>query len=42
MWPEPKPLRNKLYGSLEELKRAAAFVRTTVVICWLLNVPATC
>ena len=27
MWPEPKPLRDKLYGNLEELKRTAAFVR---------------
>ena len=25
MWPEPKPLRDKLYGSLEKLKRTAAF-----------------
>ena len=29
MWPELKPLRDKLYGSLEELKRTAAFVRAT-------------
>ena len=29
MWPEPKPLRDKLYGSLEELKRTAAFSRAT-------------
>ena len=29
MWPEPKPLRDKLYGSLEELKRTTAFVRAT-------------
>ena len=29
MWPEPKPLRGKLYGSLEELKRTTAFVRAT-------------
>ena len=25
MWPEPKPLRDKFCGSLEELKRAATF-----------------
>ena len=31
MWPEPKPLRDKLYGNLEELKRTAAFVRATGV-----------
>ena len=29
MWPEPKPLRSKLYGNLEELKRTAAFLRAT-------------
>ena len=29
MWPEPKPLRDKLYGNLEELQRTAAFVRAT-------------
>ena len=29
MWPEPKPLRDKLYGNLEELKRTATFVRAT-------------
>ena len=28
-WPEPMPLRDKLYGNLEELRRTAAFVRTT-------------
>ena len=27
IWREPKPLRDKLYGKLEELKRTAAFVR---------------
>ena len=27
MWPEPILLRDKLYGSLEELKRTAAFVK---------------
>ena len=27
IWPEPKPLRDKLYGNLEELRRTAAFVR---------------
>ena len=26
MWPQPIPLRDKLYGNLEELKRTAAFV----------------
>ena len=26
MWPEPIPLRVKLYGNLEELRRTAAFV----------------
>ena len=29
MWLEPTLLRNKLYGNLEELRRTAAFVRTT-------------
>ena len=29
MWPEPIPLRVKLYGNLEELGRTAAFVRVT-------------
>ena len=29
MWPEPKPLGDKLFGGLEELKRTAAFVRAT-------------
>ena len=29
MWPEPMLLRDKLYGNLEELRRTAAFVRTT-------------
>ena len=29
MWPEPKPLRDKLYGSLKELTRTATFVRAT-------------
>ena len=29
MWPEPKPLRDKLNGNLEELRRTAAFVRAT-------------
>ena len=28
MWPEPIPLRDKVYGNLEELK-TAAFVRAT-------------
>ena len=28
-WPEPTPLRDKLYGNLEELRRTAAFVRAT-------------
>ena len=27
MWPELIPLRDKLYGNLEELRRTAAFVR---------------
>ena len=27
IWPEPKPLRDKLCGNLEELRRTAAFVR---------------
>ena len=31
MWPEPKPLTDKLYGDLEELKRTATFVRATVI-----------
>ena len=29
MWPEPTLLRDTFYGSLEELRRTAAFVRTT-------------
>ena len=29
MWPEPKLLRDKRYGNLEELRRTAAFVRAT-------------
>ena len=29
MWPEPILLRDKLYGSLEELRRTAAFARAT-------------
>ena len=29
MWPEPIPLRDKLYGNLEELRTAVAFVRAT-------------
>ena len=29
IWPEPTLLRDKLYGNLEELRRTAAFVRTT-------------
>ena len=29
MWPEPTLLRDKLYGNLEELRRTAAFLRTT-------------
>ena len=29
MWPEPKPLRDQVYGNLEVLKRTAAFVRAT-------------
>ena len=29
MWPEPIPLRDKLYRNLEELRRTAAFVRAT-------------
>ena len=29
MWPEPTLLRDKLYGSLEELRRTSAFVRAT-------------
>ena len=28
-WPEPTLLRGKLYGSLEKLRRTAAFVRAT-------------
>ena len=31
MWPEPIPLRDKLYDNLEELRRTAAFVRATGV-----------
>ena len=29
MWPEQKPLRVKFYGSLQELRRTAIFVRAT-------------
>ena len=29
MWPEPEPLRDKLYGNLEELRRTAAFMSAT-------------
>ena len=29
MWPELIPLRDKLYDSLEELRRTVAFVRAT-------------
>ena len=29
MWPEPVPLRDKLYGNLEELRRTDAFMRAT-------------
>ena len=29
MWPEPKPLRDKLYGNLDELRRTATFVGAT-------------
>ena len=29
VWPEPIPLRDKLYGNLEELRGTAAFVRAT-------------
>ena len=29
MLPEPIPLRDKLYGNLEELRRTATFVRAT-------------
>ena len=29
MWPERTLLRDKLYGNLEELRKTAAFVRTT-------------
>ena len=29
MWPEPTLLKDKLNGNLEELRRTAAFVRTT-------------
>ena len=29
MWPEPIPLRDKLWGNLGELRKTAAFVRTT-------------
>ena len=29
MWPEPKPLRDKLYGNQEELRMTAAFTKAT-------------
>jgi hypothetical protein len=31
-WPDPTPVRSKLYGNLEELQRTAAFVRATGAI----------
>ena len=31
MWPEPVPLRVKLCGNLEELRRTATFVRATAI-----------
>ena len=31
MWPDPKPLRDKVYANLEELKRTATFVRATSI-----------
>ena len=31
MWPEPIPLRDKLYGNLEQLRRTAVFMRATGV-----------
>ena len=31
-WPEPAPLRIKLYGDLEDLRRTAAFVRATGIV----------
>ena len=34
MWPEPKPLRDKLYDNLEELRRPVAFVRATSISVW--------
>ena len=30
-WPEPIPLKEKLYGDLEALRRTASFVRATGV-----------
>ena len=29
VWPDPTPLREKVYDNLEELRRTAAFVRAT-------------
>ena len=34
MWPEPIPLREMLYGNLEQLRRTAAFVRATGICVW--------
>ena len=33
MWPVLIPLRDNLYGNLEELRRTAAFVRATGIPC---------
>ena len=33
MWPEPIPLRDKLYGNLKELRRTVAFVRAVDIYC---------
>ena len=37
MWPESQPLRDKLYGNLGELRRAAAFMRATGNLCLAYN-----
>ena len=34
MWPEPTPLRDRLHGSLEDLKRIASFVLATIIAYW--------
>ena len=41
MWPNPIPLRDKLYDNLEELRRTAAFVRATGISVWYFQIHGT-